>query len=462
MARLWRLYSSCLLEHQTCAETHLAPSSAPWLPTRLIDLSECRTTGMVSLVSGCDLSTRTIYMTLSHTWGAKPCLKLTTLTRNTLAAGLRIKALPLTFREACFVALELQCNHIWIDSLCIIQDSEADWLHESSLMASVYANSSLTIAASAAEDSHSGLFQRRDLGRFLASIDFRCHCGSASYDATEQSAEAAGTAWYEKLPLHRRAWVHQELAISRRIAYFADVQIIWICLETVAGELDSMSAYFNQHMYAPYLRPVIPQYDMSWLSSCVAEIPLSWKWTRLVASYSDLNLTYAKDRLVAVAGMARLYHNHSQGSLGKYCAGLWEQSLAHDLIWRRTWPFDSLARSTNTCDTYPAPTWSWAYSDGPVVWGIDLGSCEEYQDERMLDVVKVDVRPVSDPFGAVRKGHIRLVGCMVRIAAHPRDTEPGPTSQSVGVAFDDLRSSHHVSATKPRVLYLMPVWKYIA
>lgn len=70
--------------------------------------------------------------------------------------------LPKTFRGAIEVADYLSVRYIWIDSLCIIQGSEEDWLHEAALMSDVYQNSFCNIAATASKESHGGLFRTRD------------------------------------------------------------------------------------------------------------------------------------------------------------------------------------------------------------------------------------------------------------------------------------------------------------
>lgn len=67
-----------------------------------------------------------------------------------------------TFRDACFAAHRMGLRYIWIDSLCIIQDSKSDWEIESSLMSTVYGNSTLNLAASMAQDGNMGLFSSRD------------------------------------------------------------------------------------------------------------------------------------------------------------------------------------------------------------------------------------------------------------------------------------------------------------
>ncbi|ORY58112.1 uncharacterized protein BCR38DRAFT_448054 [Pseudomassariella vexata] len=46
------------------------------------------------------------------------------------------------------VTRTLKLSYLWIDSLCIIQDSPSDWEKEASLMGSVYSFSHLTICVS--------------------------------------------------------------------------------------------------------------------------------------------------------------------------------------------------------------------------------------------------------------------------------------------------------------------------
>ena len=86
------------------------------------------------------------------------------LTKNTLTSfreGVEFHILPLTFQEAILVTENLDANLLWIDALCILQDSDEDWLRESSKMANVYSNTYLNIAATAGTDPHSGLFHTK-------------------------------------------------------------------------------------------------------------------------------------------------------------------------------------------------------------------------------------------------------------------------------------------------------------
>jgi hypothetical protein len=70
------------------------------------------------------------------------CHSLTT-TWSTLArrkAGIPLSLLPKTMRDAVAVARQVGIRYIWINALCIIQDSTLDWNEQSELMHQIYCN----------------------------------------------------------------------------------------------------------------------------------------------------------------------------------------------------------------------------------------------------------------------------------------------------------------------------------
>jgi hypothetical protein len=97
-------------------------------------------------------------MTLSHCWGGAGVLKLTAGSLHELSTGIEISILLQTFQDAIPVALALRVNYLWIDSLCIFQDSIADWARKSSAMGNVYRHGLCNIAATASKDGNGGLF----------------------------------------------------------------------------------------------------------------------------------------------------------------------------------------------------------------------------------------------------------------------------------------------------------------
>lgn len=68
------------------------------------------------------------------------------------------KELKKTFRDAISVTRELGIDYLWVDPLCIIQDSDQDREVESTLLSSVYSCSTINIAAAIARDGTEGLF----------------------------------------------------------------------------------------------------------------------------------------------------------------------------------------------------------------------------------------------------------------------------------------------------------------
>jgi hypothetical protein len=61
------------------------------------------------------------------------------------------------------VCRSLSVRYLWIDSLCIIQDSKEDWAREAANMAYVYSNSYLTISADWSPNSEGGCYKANNL-----------------------------------------------------------------------------------------------------------------------------------------------------------------------------------------------------------------------------------------------------------------------------------------------------------
>jgi hypothetical protein len=86
----------------------------------------------------------------SHMWGENHSQQLRLLEANLLAFQTEIPmhklASSATFLEAIRMTRILGYSYIWIDSLCIIQDSSSDWEYEAARMAIVYGNAVCNIA----------------------------------------------------------------------------------------------------------------------------------------------------------------------------------------------------------------------------------------------------------------------------------------------------------------------------
>ncbi|KAK0710811.1 heterokaryon incompatibility protein-domain-containing protein, partial [Lasiosphaeris hirsuta] len=193
------------------------------LPTRVIDCSLVGETGTIRLVEPNGASGS--WVALSHCWG-KPDKRPLATTRCNMSRhmkGIRLTALPKTFRDAITVTRALGIQYLWIDSLCIIQGDLEDWREESAKMGNVYQHAAVTIAASYAKDSSEGCFSED------ACLDY------AQWPVEKSSDEMTEICVRENLhllhhePLFKRAWVMQEWALSRRTLIFLKDTMVWSC-----------------------------------------------------------------------------------------------------------------------------------------------------------------------------------------------------------------------------------------
>jgi hypothetical protein len=308
-----------------------------FFPTRLLDLRKLRETGLIRIVSGATVGKQETYMALSHCWGGVYPESLRKITDHDLRTGFDYHRLPLTFLDACLVARELDCFYLWIDALCISQGNEQDWLRESTRMTETFARSELTIAASDSGNPEAGIFRKVELHEAQhIRIPFTCKCKAAI--VTGDPLPIGSWTFYEK-PLHDRAWVIQEMALSPRVAYFTTTGLYWICMTTIVEE-GRQGRPWSTTPVSSQVKPQVPR-DIR-------------TWNGLVNVYTSCSLTFSTDRLTAIAGLAGRCQTETKAQLGRYLAGMWETRLAEQLVWTTD------GRESRPDFLKKIPTWSWA------------------------------------------------------------------------------------------------------
>jgi hypothetical protein len=79
-----------------------------------------------------------------------------------------ITDLPQTCQDGINITQKLGESYLWIDFLCIIQDSKQDWALESAHIWEIYANAVCTLSAASAASPEDGLFTpRADLDTYF-------------------------------------------------------------------------------------------------------------------------------------------------------------------------------------------------------------------------------------------------------------------------------------------------------
>ncbi|KFY31157.1 hypothetical protein V493_01333 [Pseudogymnoascus sp. VKM F-4281 (FW-2241)] len=391
IARNW--LSNCIESHDLCKS-----DGDGTLPTRLISI----TGESLRLVQTSGYLHRPRYAALSHSWGSLDFIKLTSKDLDTYMEAVPIERFPKTFKDAIEITQRLGLDYLWIDSLCIIQDSLDDWQKESSKMSSVFGGSTITIAASSARDGSQGCFMKQpDFGGGLRARitdgelrrvqDFR---GERDYERSTVEAH-----------LGTRAWALQEKMLPSRTIHFGDRGAFWECRTKIASEY-LPDGYPNQ-----LVRPLVNR------KGNLQDI-----WLQIVELYSAANLTFGKDKLPALSGVARAGYNETGDD---YLAGLWRDKLEEQLCWSRLRYGSSMMRPR---PAWRAPTWSWASIDGEVTW--------HTRQKGILDTTYVQVFDANttkyghDTFGQVTAGVIRLAcsvmaaGYLVHRGESSNDAEP--------------------------------------
>ena len=387
-ARSW--VSTCLRHHESCGRS-TSRGLYQYYPTRLLDLQPQCTDIEICLCIPHRDPPGTPYMTLSHCWGTSRFFKLTRANLKHLEVGFQLVELPRTFREAIYITRELGIRYLWIDALCILQDSQEDWRYEAAMMMKVYENSYCNIAALGAFDSEQGCFFQRDpllVPRIIVEPNWD-NALNMSYDLYSDFF------WQYHLghsPLNRRAWVVQERILAPRVLYYGKEQLLWECVE-----LDACETYPDGLPHADPGRWKGIDLDVEFLSKILALEPERKQsmyefWHEVVRIYTLCDLTRPEDKLVAISGLAK----RVQRCLGdEYIAGLWRESLPSELLWG-VGKGDLNKRPSTRSNLYRAPTWSWASIDGWIYYlDADTGAIDRLEDTGFV-VRLSQATPASD------------------------------------------------------------------
>lgn len=341
----------CMQMHPKCQQL----MSKGWCPTRLLDVSD---QSLLTVIETKALNIISPYMTLSHCWGSSEIPRLTINSYATFKTGIWIANLPPTFVDAVAVARTYNIQYIWIDSLCIIQDSVSDWTKEATSMSEVYRNSVCNIGASAASSGASGLFYARDCDLVRPP--------RLTYDDREYMIFWT-TMWYEgvsKAPLHKRGWVVQERWLCPRMLHFGAEQLFWECRTATASEALPEFAQHEDFFISGKIgegRPLSGDaYGLE--REGVVASTLGVPWSSLIDIYSEADLTVQSDKMVALSGLVSAFS--MQHPEDQYLAGLWKRNFVAQLPWYTR--VAARNRIPEKYTTYVAPSWSWLSVKGGI------------------------------------------------------------------------------------------------
>ncbi|MCJ1243731.1 hypothetical protein MMC30_000928 [Trapelia coarctata] len=443
LAYAW--FEDCLHNHTSCGTIQQGHESS-WYPTRLLDIGTTQEPAIRICITA-EERPQGSYMTLSHCWGSAPVVQLKGENAKAMREHVRFEELPQLFQDAVMLARFFKVRYLWIDSLCIEQDSADDFQREATSMSEVYGNAICNIAATSSPDSDTGLFAER-----LCSESLPYDVFSVKREGQEQWLSVVDTRlWLSntfETPLNRRAWVLQERLLSPRIIHCGRNQLLWECSEKEACETfpHGLPAYLT----SPYFdfksleilhgpsearsRPALqetttiedPITNSKDAAHTLTEAPPNHPprpptlkayrlSTAILKSYTRCSLTRPQDKLIALSGLAQRLRLRLQDT---YLAGLWLRVLPSQLCWKVLACRQSNGRPSYRPPTYRAPSWSWAAVDGEIDFPTPYFSGGGTSLIRVVDVA-VTARS-GNAFGQVTGGFVKLQGRLLRgrVACH--------------------------------------------
>jgi hypothetical protein len=259
------------------------------------------------------------------------------------------KSLPKTFQDAVIVTRKLGYHYLWIDALCILQDDLQEWQKEAPKMASIYHNSTCTIAAHTAKSDREGFlavsFERISSIKLTSRPQFSSlYLGGSFKDQVNESF------------LTQRGWVFQERILSRRILHFTRHRVFF---EDGSG-VQTIDAGVSR---TPLTHS--PREDGKFMIEDI--VATSMDWYKLVERYSICALTFDHDRLPAIAGIAAFVQTYD--SADKYLFGIWSKSLQQGLLWL---PAEDSPQQVCYGSTPTPPSWSWARWKGSIKFPLHI------------------------------------------------------------------------------------------
>ena len=302
----------CLTCHMTCRQLYREDKQ---LPTRVIDVGSADETHEPRLVvtHGAHGS----WAALSYCWGGESSFVLKAGNLQNMMSGIPIESFPATLRDAVRVTRSLGIRYLWIDALCILQDSPEDWAVEAAQMGDVYRGAKVTISAISSPGTGFGMLREREAPPFSCRLRWD---PTRDGDSTSVYLRSGSHLWdvnMKSSPLNTRGWTLQEALLSPRTLSYGAQQMMWECQERRVDEGGRPVAPGEKYREKKYIQDLIGaklntrKQALLRKMGCLSILKLlnPWKlefqqpydrWFDIVIEYSSRKLTVATDVLPAL------------------------------------------------------------------------------------------------------------------------------------------------------------------
>jgi hypothetical protein len=344
----------CKSSHHKCLDRHTG-SGEQEQQFRLLFLGDAPTSHM-RLVDASLANLKAGYVTVSHRWDSST--KATETTRANVHdaySKVVLDAYPQNFQQAISLAKKLGFKHIWIDSLCIIQDCSDDWAEQATLMYRIYSRGVLNFAL---------------LDNFGLETSIKESCTNAeALGCTVPIIGPRGVSqnlvcWKPEnfdhvlgqSELYSRGWTFQERIMSPRTVHFGR-QLYWECCTSRASTTFPSGVDYPGNFADDF---VVRFKRLPPSQSTDTAQALHMLWCSVVRDYTKRDLTKPSDRLIALSGVATQLRQIYSLDKDQYIYGLWKPCLPEQLLWGFEEDLRVHERKTDA-----GPSWSWVSHMGP-------------------------------------------------------------------------------------------------
>ncbi|KAH7063775.1 heterokaryon incompatibility protein-domain-containing protein [Paraphoma chrysanthemicola] len=321
--------SHCEKSHNGCATTIGSK------PTRNFFVIDTRFKCIIEPKDSCR------YLALSYVWGGVTQFMLREGNVDELKKRFSIQPrhLTTTVRDAIALTEKLGERYLWVDTLCIIQDSTAIRQQTLQDMGLIYAQAVLTIVAGSSSDANSpllGVTEERSWTQWYQKISNTLTI-SAHFDFKD---------YLENAVYSSRAWTYQEYQLAKRLLIFApNGQVYFACDRAVFSEevvtgpaLDADAAMVQ----GAQLIKVRPDPNRLWAT-----------YKHAAESYTARNLSHQGDVVDAFSG---ILHGISDG---RCVEGIPVSVFEMALLWQ---PRERMLRR------HDFASWAWVGWKGKISW----------------------------------------------------------------------------------------------
>lgn len=318
--------------------------------------------------------------------------------------------LPATIEDAMTVSKALCFDYLWVDSACILQDSEEDKKAQIDIMSAIYANAALCIIDAAGNSANHGLagvsVRRPHSIATMSSKTTLRHDSSAVRDVCNRS------------PYLQRGWCYQERLLARRCLIFYEREVCFACAggteQEVSSGLGGEPSQFDKSANGgwPSLKTGrdLERFSPRWREANASD---DWRprpgmyydvlaiFRQAILAYGAKQLTYETDLLNAFSCVASIMKNATDSPVR---FGTPERGMHRMLLWE---PLEGARWDPRMQVDLPSvedhgyggkataartdfiPSWAWMSWNGPVTLPLPYDSTMPGTQARIFDPQKI-------------------------------------------------------------------------